>query len=386
VNQRIIYWVFLKALLILSLGCYKNNSSEKVASEIRNKILESSSISYNYKSITDNRFNETTYLDSAAITYYKLDFSLHGFGLHALSKNEEYFFDGYNFEKIKPIDKIRVKYNKDEIKNDSAYFYNLSFFASNPMSIKDHLEFDTITKMMIENKHYYLYKNEEQHISKSDSSEIVKYQKIFYSEVASGNIQQIQDLTIRNDETLQVIDHYFTDYIYKTEPSSVPRFDPNDDLKYKTITEEEEYEAFSYTPIKAGETLARKTYTDIEEKEVSIYGEQQKTSLIMFSFIGCAPCEVALRDFKDSGYWFTDEVDLFYSSFQNTGPSLKKYLAKKEFPFKAFGKESEMIQDFSLYHAPSFVFIDSNGKVLKVVEGYDEEVKKTLFDIIKSKK
>jgi hypothetical protein len=40
---------------------------------------------------------------------------------------------------------------------------------------------------------------------------------------------------------------------------------------------------------------------------------------------------------------------------------------------------SHMTDEFLLCHAPSFVFFDSSGTILKVIEGYDEEVKATLF-------
>lgn len=106
----------------------------------------------------------------------------------------------------------------------------------------------------------------------------------------------------------------------------------------------------------------------------------------MFSFMGCAPCETALKDFRDAGYTFNKDINFYYSSFQNPGKTLKRYLQKKGFPNTGFGRESKMIDDFSLYHSPSFVLFDSSGVVQKVIEGYDDEVKKILFGLLSTQK
>ena len=383
-NQKITFWT-LQICLILLLGCHQNGSSKKTLQEVKEKLSKASTISYKYNSETDNKFNETKYSDAAEIEYYKIENSLYGFGLRALSNEEEYLFDGRNFEKLKHSDKIRVVYEKEAIEKDSNYFYNLSFFSTNPIRIKEYSEFATIKDSIIGGVSYYIYKDEAQTISKSDSSKIVKYQKFFYVDAKLNDIIQVKDLTIRNDETLQIIDHNFSAYKFNNSGQKYPIFDQNDKFQYKTIKEEEEYEEFTFTPIKEGEILSKKTYTDVNQKAINIYGDPPHLSLIMFSFIGCAPCEKALIDFKEAKYNFTPRIKLYYSSFQNTSSSLKNYLEKKGFPYQAFSKESNMIEAFSLYHSPSFVLIDSNGKVMKVIEGYDDEVKNTLFELLMPK-
>jgi len=374
------YLLGILFITLLVFGCQTSQPSDQILSEVIGKIQNASNIQYTYRSITDNKFNDTKYFDTAVVTYYKLDSSLHGFGLKALSRNEAYIFDGHNFEEINHDEKTRIQFDQNEIIQDSSYFHNFSFFASNPLRIKEYPQFDSIVESIINNKRFHLCMFEENSPSKSDSSKIVRYQKTFFIEADSNYITQFKDLTIRNDETLQIVDHFFSNYKYQNKKSLFPKFEHLEN--YKIIQEADIDDEFTYTPVKVGEKLSQKNYLNLSGKEVSIYGENQKPTLIMFSFIGCAPCEIALNDFKDADYWFKNHLNVYYSSFQNNGESLKEYLKKKDFPFDAFGKESNMIADFSLYHAPSFVFIDPSGKILKVVEGYDDEVQQSLFDLI----
>lgn len=382
--SQIFKFCALLVIIAFSIGCDQDDSSKNNLDEVKDILNNASSIKYSYSRETDNIFNGTNYSDSADITYFKMDSSLYGFALHALSGDEEYLFDGYNFEKLNHSNKIRVKYDMDNTENDSNYFNRLSFFSANPMNILEYNTFGLIIDSTISGQAFVIYKTENQSISKSDDSQIVKNQKFIFVALGSKDVCRICNITMRNDETLQIENHHFTNFIYNNFVSDFSSFEENEKLNYEIVNEEDENKEFTYTPIQEGERLTKKAYIDVDQKEVNIYGESTKSSLIMFSFIGCTPCEIALKDFKEADYKFTDQINLYYSSFQNSSFILKKYLNKKGFPFKAFGKESKMIDDFSLYHAPSFVLIGPSGKIVKVIEGYDEEVKHFLFELLAS--
>jgi hypothetical protein len=246
------------------------------------------------------------------------------------------------------------------------------------MSIKDDTDFESIDTIIQEQAHL-VYKKENLSKSKLDSNDIIIYQQFFYVDVKTKEVNQIQEITYKNNQVLQIINHYYSNYNYSKPVELLSNFKKTA-LTYKIIREEEE--EFTYTPIAEGAQLTKKAYMDINQTEIEIYGKAGVSSLIMFSFIGCAPCEMALRDFKAVNYDFKAPINLYYSSFQNKSAVLKKYLKGKGFPFKAFGQESNMIEDFSLYTAPSFALIDSDGKILKVIEGYSENVKDTLMGIL----
>lgn len=368
--------------IVTMLSCGEMNSPERILVEVQQKIANTSAIRYSYHSETNNLFNETHYADSAEVGYYKLEESHHGFGLHVISKKDKYSYDGFELSKLEHDNKRIVQYDPQEIESDPDYFSRFTFFANNPMMIINYHDFAAIRDTMINGQKCFVYKDEVQRKSNSDTTVMVRYQKWFFVEKESKDIVQIADITIRDSDTLQVLDCFFNDYSYRDEGIPFPKMDPKNEVEYDRVSELDAEEEFAYVPIKEGEKLSKSSYIDVDGREISLFGEDEKSCLIMFSFIGCAPCETALKDFKAAHYDFSKEINFYYSSFQNDSSALKRYLEKKEFPNSGFGKESHMIDEFSLYHAPSFVLIDSSGTIIKVIEGYDEEVKATLLELL----
>lgn len=369
-------------LLSLLVGCNALESPEKVLNEAKNQLSKAGVVAYKASNEVNNKFNDTEYADSATVVFSKIENSIFGFGLYALWGEAEYVFDGNEFEKVDHSKKVRVTYDNAEIKEDSNYFEGFPFFSTNPFMIEDVNDTGFLMDTLIDGQQHYIYKTELRNASKVDTTETVIYEKFFFVETRSKQVSAIKNLIIRNGDTLQISDYYFTVYAFNQEAEPAPEI-LELDQEYTVLKAEDE--TFTYTPIAAGDILSRKRYETVEGKELDIFGNKGKSTVIMFSFIGCTPCEKALLDFKQAEYKFTDSVDLYYSSFQNEAPALKKYLQKKEFPYPAFAKESNMIEAFSLYHSPSFVLIDATGEVMEVIEGYDEEVRDTLFQWLAEK-
>ena len=370
------------ALLCTIVSCQKSTSIH-VHKELKQCLSQAFSINYKYTIEQENRFNESSLSDSAVVHYYRIEEGHHGFALHISSYEEDFIYDGLNFEKVRHLDSTIVVYNTEEISENPDYFSDLFYFSTNPLMINDYDNFESVRDSVIGGQSYFIYCNETQQKSHTDSTKTVLYQKQFYVDADSKNLNQIRDLIIRSGETLQVVKHHFEDISFNTSSMDLLTLDDKVRQTFDTVSEEEDNETFTYTPIKEGAALSTKTYKDVDQKDVDIFGDAQKSTLIMFSFIGCAPCEEALKDFRNERYQFSDDINLYYSSFQNPASTLKKYLKKKEFPNTAFGKESNLIAEFSLYHSPAFALIDSDGKILKVMEGYDDEVKENLFNILK---
>ena len=109
------------------------NFPERIREEASAKLANASSISYSFHSETNNFFNETHYADSAVVDFYRLTESHHGFGMHVISKNEEYVYDGFGLLKLEHDKKRIVQYDPQEIESDPEYFSRFAFFANNPM-------------------------------------------------------------------------------------------------------------------------------------------------------------------------------------------------------------------------------------------------------------
>jgi thioredoxin-related protein len=364
------------------LACSTADTPESVLNDAKDKLANASVISYEYRIETNNLFNETRYVDSAKVDFYRISDSQHGFGLHVRMSQDDYIYDGFELLMLEHDKSRNVQYDPQEFESDPEYFSRFTFFANNPMMISNDHEFVAIHDTLVNDQACFGYLEEITRMSNSDTTMMVRYQKWFFIEKEKGDIIQITDITIRERDTLQVVDCFFTDFTYKEEMLAFPKMDPKYERGYIKVIEENADEEFTYVPIREGEKLSKSMYIDVDGKEISLFGKDDKSCLIMFSFIGCAPCETALKDFKEANYDFSEEINFYYSSFQNESTVLKHYLHKKEFPNAAFGKESQMIEEFSLYHAPSFVLIDSNGVIQKVMEGYDEEVKRTLLEIL----
>jgi len=208
----------------------------------------------------------------------------------------------------------------------------------------------------------------------------VTYQKYYFIDKESYQVTRIKEITLLVNDTLQLTDQQFNNFVFGVNNSSY--IERLRSLQYKKILAENEFPELEINPIKVGQNLKQISYFDINEEEIQIFGQKNGPSLILFSFIGCAPCEKALKDLKLYFPKFKNDVTVFYSSFQNNNVALKKYLCKKEIPFVAFGQESNMILDFQTYFSPTFVFINSAGFVTDVLEGYDSEVNVKLLDLL----
>ncbi|MBK9736324.1 MAG: hypothetical protein IPO92_15725 [Saprospiraceae bacterium] len=330
-------------------------------------------------------FNETTYLDSGKVMFYKLDNSLRGFGLHANQIDVEYLYDGNNFEKLKHKEKLRVIFDTFAIRNDQDYFFSFPFCKWNPVKLLSKSDFAYVFDTIMNSTKYYVFKKENKQKSKSDSTLIVTYIKLYFVSAADSKLDKMEEITIRGSDTLQLATHHFKNIFYERRPFYFEDLDSLKHLNYRNVSEENEFEEFKYIPIKVGAKLQKARYTDINGVSTAIFGNSGQMSLIMFSFIGCAACEQALKDFENENYNFKEGINVYYSSFQNVNAVLKSYINKKKLPFVSFGKESNMIEEFSCYFSPTFVLINSEGFVLNVLEGYDNEVKRVLFELLLQK-
>ena len=100
----------------------------------------------------------------------------------------------------------------------------------------------------------------------------------------------------------------------------------------------------------------------------------------MFSFKDCGGCKLAMKAMKKKEYKIKDNINFYYSNPVDEASILASYLEKEQFSFPVFTKESNMSKDFGIWSYPTFVVLDTKGKVEKVIMGYKKkEVDKVLF-------
>jgi len=367
--------------LLCMFSCVSLKQNTKTLDSAIQKLSQNVNVSYDYVTKTDNYFNSTQSVDSGSVCRFRSEGGLFGFGFYVRQNKTEYLFDGTHFSKYKHDEKVKVVFDGKEIKTDSNYFDNFSFWAQSPFHLGHAKGLVKLADIFKEDKKQRVYFKEYKQPSMSDNSLTVTYQKYMFLDKTSNEVLSIKDITILENDTLQISEKLFRNYTFKSKCH--PEIQRLENLNYAVVLAENEFPDPEITPIKIGQKVKNRTYLNIHENETFIYGEDGKSSLIIFGFIGCAPCERALKDLKFNYPPLRKDIDIFYSSFQNKNIAIQKYLNKKEIPFIAFGEESKMIMDFQLYHAPTFVFIDANGIVTDVQEGYDHDVKTKILDLIK---
>ena len=365
--------------VFLFTNCQQQEISKPNVANSLNKIATNQTIQFKYTSHWDNRFNETIFQDSAKIIYSHVNGNTHNFGFFTDYGNMATIFDGFKLENIQHEDKMIILSDSIEIQNTSDYFDYYPIFVSSPLELLRSNTFDTLIDTIINNKKYIIGKNTSQTTSKTDSTQIVIYENFYYFNQTTELLEQRKAVTVRSSDTLQIMNHYFSDYQFDTIPFDFNTIDRTDWQAYNVISEDDYDNERHLKQKSVGDKLIKKTYQDINNRPIHLYGTGKQT-VIMFSFIGCHGCEAALKKFKAREYKFKSNINFYYSSPQDKQKPILNYSKKKDFSFPTFSKESEMNKELKTYFYPTFVVISNDGTVQDIISGYNKDVLKLLFD------
>lgn len=235
----------------------------------------------------------------------------------------------------------------------------------------------------IDNVLHQYFSNKNYSTSKVDSTEILITEFEYTFPKTDLDFFSHKEIIIKANDTLQIQDHLLNNINLQSKKDfeSIKRRIKNN--SYQLLDENSDL-PFGKEPISEGDELKKTKFDDIENNSIQIITNQKKYSLIIFSFIGCTPCEIALNQLEEDKLGLKTKVNLYYSSFQNNNNAIKKYFENKKIFLNAFAMESNMIDEFRLPVAPTFVLIDGNGKIMKIIEGFDDSVFDTLNEIIKT--
>jgi len=360
------------------IHCSKPKDANEVLMLSKQLLKENNTVHYQYKSFWDNKFNESSFRDSTKMVYSKVNTNIHGFIYSSAARNFSFIYDGKSYSKIDHKEKQIVNYNEEKVSKDSAYFDHQMVFFAHPNELLDQEAFDLVIDTIINEKKYFAYKNR-QHSKNEDNESIVR-DRYYFIEIGSNLIKEIKNVTMIDKDTAQIISYTFDNYQFEKESIDFGNILDKPYAHYSTIQEADESNERYNKLIQVGEKLVKKSYEDISNNLITLYGNKQNKTLVMFSFIGCGGCEYAMREMKKKEFKIQENIDLYYSSPNDKQTTLQAYLERKEFPFTGFSKESKMNDHFSVFSFPTFVLIDSNGEVENVTSGYQEEVEAILFE------
>lgn len=377
--KRLTLYSAVALLATVFLSCAKKPSSDEVLSAAIHKINEHQAFRYKYISHWDTRANESTFADSAQIIYSKLDSSYHGFGFYVNNYKWELLFDGINYYEIRHPDEMIVRHDTSEIKTDSSYFAHSMFFFASPFELKSVPLFNYVRDTVINNQHYYIYINITEQSSVEDTTQTVRIERHYYIDSDAALTRRIQNITLIDQDTAQIIEYRFDNIHFDELAYNFANIEYGAALQYREIGIHELDNEQYLQQITKGDRLNKRSYKDFNGQNIPLYGDANTQTLIMFSFIGCGGCEYAMREMKKKNYNIRPGLKLYYSSPYDKAATLLSYLKRKEFPFTAFAKESQMNEDFSVVAFPTFVLIDTEGVVTKVLSGYNEELQQIIF-------
>jgi len=362
--------IYYIALFLLFLSCQNQNCDLTSFDEM---ISKAKVIEYQHIKIFDNKFNSSIFYDTSNVTIFKFDEYNLGF---QIQKNQYEWF--YNSNELIELNHLNKTKSIDSLKsiNDSQ------LWNKNLLSMLDTLSTKNCDSKLIDNTLYQHFSNKLTSTSKIDSNKIlINELEYIYPKYGFDHFFH-KELIIRDGDTLQIQTHFLKNINFHSTKSYEVIQNSITHNSYKILDNEEDL-PFGRKPIREGDYLAKKVFFDIENQKTQIVNDGKEYTLVIFSFIGCTPCEIALRHLKEDEMGLKNEINLYYSSFQNNNSAVKKYLEDKNIFQNAFAIESNMIDEFRLPVSPTFVLIDSNGRIKKIIEGFDDTVLTTLNEMIK---
>ena len=364
--------IYLFAILILHLSCQNQQSQNCDLGNFVELKSKAEIVKYEHIKSFENKFNSSFYHDTSDVSIFQLDGKQVGF--HIKSKEYEWIYNSNKLIELNHSNKTKSIDSLIKISDSPLWDKNL-------LSMLDTLSSKKCDSKIVHKTPYLNFSNEFISTSKIDSNLILINELEYTFPKIDNDHLSHKEIIIRGSDTLQIQNHFFKNIRYDlkndNEAVKIGEIHPS----YKILKSNEDL-PFGKESIKEGEKLVKKIFKDIENNSIKIVNSEKKHTLIVFSFIGCTPCEIALKQLKEDKMEIVNEVDLYYSSFQNSNSAVKKYLENKGIFHNAFGIESKMIDEFRLPVGPTFVLIDSNGRIKKIIEGFDDSVLNTLSEII----
>jgi thioredoxin-related protein len=253
-------------------------------------------------------------------------------------------------------------------------------FHGDPKALPEPALIDHITDTIIGGKKLYAYSITTYTPSAENPDKGLVSTRVYYLDPERQVVDRIRNISHAGQDTSQVIDYFFSDYSFADDYHAFGASDRTKSLAYREISKADDKKERQSGLIRPGAQLHRADYTDINDKEQLIYDKVGKKTVVMFGFIGCGACAHALGEMKKKKFAVKGGIDLVYSSPIDESSTLQNYLKKKYFPFISFGKDSRMNDNFKVAGFPTFVLIDEQGGVERVIGGYDDVVAGILFE------
>ena len=183
------------------------------------------------------------------------------------------------------------------------------------------------------------------------------------------------------------LDNYAKMVVYKMHPEYRPEVESlfaglSPEMKQSPEGQEIESFLFPMKEVKIGEVMPKYEYVDHEGKGRSISEFRGKKVLLDFWGNGCGPCRQSIPGIQRLHDHYGDRLAIISISIDSERVWKK---SEKEHPmtwenWRDPSGYSGSIRIFGSHEFPTFVLISPEGKVMKIIKGFNEEDLKELID------
>jgi|GEM_PF-4690847 len=363
--------------LITIYSCIQDESVSETLFHTQEKIKKNEHISYNYESFWENKFNDSEHRDTNYIELEKLHGNMHEFKFHTSSPSYINYFDGITEKEVIPEESRIINHDPKEIAVDSSYFQHRMNFMALPNHFLDIDSSYTSKDTIIENRRVVLFQKYKEEIFDSANIKLISSYAI---DKNSNTPWLIKTTAIKDRDTTQIITHYFQDIEFSNKSIDFAQIKNSvSELGYAEIAANQLEMEMEMEQIQVDSKIPTNGYINMYGETSSIFGNPNRKTVMMFSFIGCGGCEYAMKEMKKKNFAFKNDIDFYYSSPLDKSDILKQYLEEKGFIGMGFGKESKMNDHFNANLYPTFFIINSSGSVTDIYRGYRNGFEDEIF-------
>lgn len=306
-------------------------------------------------------------------------------GLEFLEYNQEYFKDKHAL--CQNIKKNPKKFSEEVLEMDGKKFYAMAavknnfFLFSSPIELKKTLSEikDSTVCTILNDSIINNIKCKGLSFKKSYSeNDFVRY--VFYFSTESHMPVYYNKLTVLESQNYSMEEKtYYQNYSFtKMDDSKV--FSKKSFPKGLKYFSEAHYKERSF--LKTGEAAPEWTLQSIENKTFSLNELKGKPAFLIFSEIGCVPCQLSIPKIKDIIREFP-EISVLSIYPVDKKESLIKYAKKEEINYTILCNAKETGKKYLVNGYPAFFLINSVGILSYSSSGYGETSYKKWTEEIK---
>lgn len=356
------YFLLPITLLFLAVSCTPEPNSEPLEAA-RQKLAEASSVAFEMQSVWNNTFVQDTTVNAPHRAHYVKN-DRDGFAYDFVYEAEAGWAHIYKEGKLEEVslsDQQLTTFTAEEAAEDLAYEGKYASMMS-PMEIVKDSAWQRAGKegnLVWYEKVAYDEKDEDGHAH--------TFVRLTIDSLSANIVRQERIYTLDGAPKQHIIRSY-TAYHFN-EPDSLFYLYPEG---LSTITKANLDKQQENEGLQPGDAFPLFDLVDIDGKAYSSESTSGKKRVFVFSFIGCGGCEYTRKELAEMEFELKDEYIGFYLNPTNSEEQIISYHADKPWPFKMATTNYDFAESCGVFSYPTFITVDESGKVLEVVEGYEE--------------